>query len=164
MPQFDFSTFPSQILWLVITIFALYLVMTRMAIPRLAEVLDQRQKMMDDDLEQAERLKSQTEAAIAAYETALAEARAKAHAEIRAVTEAADRATAERTAEVNARLAVQIKDGETRIVKARDAALANVREVAATVAQGIVSRLAGLSLDTKRVDGAVATALKEHGR
>lgn len=164
MPQFDFSTFPSQFLWLAVTIVLLYVVMSRLAIPRLAEVLDQRQKMIDDDLEQAERLKGQTEAAIASYETALAQARANAQDAIRTVTEAATQEATARTAEVNARLATQIKDGESRIAKARDNALANVREVASTVAQGIVSRLAGLSVEAKRVDGAVATVLKEQGR
>jgi F-type H+-transporting ATPase subunit b len=161
MPQFDPSSFPSQFFWLAITIVALYFVMTRMAIPRLASVLEQREKMIDDDLEQAEKLKAETEAAIAAYEAALAEARAKAHDEIKAVTEAAAKEAEAKNAEVSERVAKQIKDGEDRIAKSRDEALSHVREVAATAATDVVAKLAGLSLDDAKVGDAVATAMKD---
>lgn len=164
MPQFDPSSFASQLLWLGVCIVALYFVLTRMAIPRLAEVLEQRQNMIDDDLEQAEKLKAETESAIASYEAALAEARAKAHAEIKAVTEAAAKEAEARNAEVNARLAAQIKDGEARIAKARDDAMANVREVAAAAAGDMVSRLAGMKVSAAQVNKAVDAAVKEEGR
>jgi F-type H+-transporting ATPase subunit b len=161
MPQFDPSSFPSQIFWLVVTLVALFFIMTRMAIPRLAEVLEQRQKMIDDDLEQAEKLKAETEAAIAAYETALAEARAKAHEEIKAVTEAAAKEAEARNAEVTERVNKQIKDGEDRIAKSRDDAMSNVRDVAASVATDLAAKLAGLSLDDAKVGAAVAAVMKD---
>ncbi|MCF8500212.1 MAG: F0F1 ATP synthase subunit B' [Rhodospirillum sp.] len=161
MPQFDPSSFPSQFFWLAITIVALYFVMTRMAIPRLANVLEQRQKLIDDDLEQAEKLKAETEAAIAAYEAALAEARAKAHEETKAVTESAAKVAEAKNAEVIERVAKQIKDGENRIAKSRDEALSHVREVAVSVATDMVTKLVGLSLDDAKVGDAVTASMKD---
>ncbi|MBK1665603.1 F0F1 ATP synthase subunit B' [Rhodospirillum rubrum] len=161
MPQFDPSSFPSQIVWLVIALVAMYFVMSRLAIPRLAEVLEQRQRLVNDDLKQAEALKAETEAAIAAYETALAEARARAHDEIRAVTEAATKAAEARNAEVAKALNTRIKDGEARIVQARDEALTHVREVAGAVASDMVGKLAGLRVDDAALNAAVAAATKE---
>ncbi len=159
MPQFDPTSFPSQIFWLVVTFVALYLVMVRYAIPRIAEVLEKRQSMIDGDLEAAEKLKEETEAAIAAYETALAEARAKAHDEIKAVTDAASAEAEKRNAEASQRINAQIKDGETRIANAKSEALSHIRDVATAVAGETVSKLAGITVDGGKASAAVDASM-----
>jgi F-type H+-transporting ATPase subunit b len=164
MPQFDPSSFASQLFWLAVTFVLLYIVVSRFAVPRIGDVLDQRQKMVDDDLDRAQQLKAETEEAIAAYEKALGEARAKAHDVLRHAQDAAARKAAARHAEVNAKLAEQIKLGEARIAQARDDALAQVKEIASGSATAIASRLVGLSVDDAAVDAAVADVMKEKAR
>jgi len=164
MPQFDPSSFASQLFWLVVTFVLLYIVVSRFAIPRIGEVLDQRQKMVDDDLDRAQQLKAETEQAIAAYEKALTEARAQAHDVLRQAQEEASKKAEARNAEVNAKLAEQIKQGEARIAKARDDAMAEVKEIATGSALAIADRLAGLSVDEAAADAAVAVAMKEKAR
>ena len=78
MPQLDFSTFPNQIFWLVITLVAIYLILTRVSLPRIAATLGERQGTITNDLAKAEDLKAQAEQAEAAYNKALAEAKAEA--------------------------------------------------------------------------------------
>ena len=78
MPQLDISTFPSQIFWLVITFIAMFLIMWRISVPKIADALEARQKRISDNLGRAEDIKKEAEAAIEAYEAALAEARAEA--------------------------------------------------------------------------------------
>ena len=80
MPQMDFSTFSPQLIWLAITFIGLYLLMSRVALPKIGGVIEQRQSKIADDIDAAQSLKNDTDKAIAAYEQALAEARAKAHA------------------------------------------------------------------------------------
>ena len=74
-PPFDTSTFPSQLLWLSVIFVLLYVLMARVALPRIASIVQQRRKHIDDDLSEAQRFKEQSEAAIAAHEKALADAR-----------------------------------------------------------------------------------------
>ena len=143
MPQLVISDFSPQLIWLVITFVVLYLILWRVALPRIAEVMDERQRRITDGLEEAERLKAEAETAIEEYETALAEARAKAHD---TATEARDRAAQEaqtRRAALQADLAGEMNAAEARIEESRQAALANLRQVAVETAQAITARLIG---------------------
>src|SRR3974390_1648371 len=76
-PPFDSHTFPSQLFWLTLTFVALYLLMSRVALPRIASILEDRRRHIGDHLAEAQRLKGQSDAAITANEMALTEARAR---------------------------------------------------------------------------------------
>src|SRR5258705_9620943 len=80
MPQLDLTTWPPQLFWLAVTFLALYFVISRVVIPRTGGVIALRKSTIDSDLAKAKNLKDETENAVRSYETALAEARAKAHA------------------------------------------------------------------------------------
>ncbi|MCG8559402.1 MAG: ATP F0F1 synthase subunit B [Hyphomicrobiales bacterium] len=159
MPQLDFQDFAPQLIWLAITFTALYLIMARVALPRIATVIEQRRDRIASDLDKAEQLKKQTEDAIAAYEQAIAEARAKAHT---IAQEARDKLAAEideERAEVEKQIADQTAEAETRIQAAKAAALAHVSDVAADTATEIVKRLIGGRVTKAEVGNAVGKAL-----
>lgn len=160
MPQFDPTTFASQLFWLAVTFVLLYIVVSRFAIPRLGKVLEQRQKTVDDDLDRAQQLKAETEVAIATYEKALAEARAKAHDVLRETQDQISKAADTRNREVADKLAAKIKEGEDRIAAARDDAMTQVKGIAAGAAVAIAQKLAGLSVDEASAQ-AVMTSGKE---
>ena len=159
-PPFDSHSFPSQLLWLALTFMALYLLMSRLALPRIESILEQRRRRIADDLAQAERLKGESEAAIAAHEKALNEARSRAQAlasETRA--KAATEAEARRK-DVDAKLAVRIAEAEKTIAATRTAAMANVRGIAGEAASAIVERLIGAAPPRQEVDETVDAVLK----
>lgn len=165
MPQFQQTAFfLPQIVWLAITFLTLYFLMAKVALPKIGAVLDERQRKIDDNLDKAAQLKAEAEAAVAAYEKALAESRAHAHAVIKEASERLAKQAEDRTRDLNAKLAEQIKTGETRIAAAKDKAMASVRDVAVDIAGVVVARLVGTSADQGRVEAAVATALKEQGQ
>jgi F-type H+-transporting ATPase subunit b len=160
MPQFDLTTFAPQLFWLAVTFIALYWVMAKLAIPRIGEVLDQRARVIQEDLDRAMALKAETDQAIQTYERAMAAARDQANEQIRAVTNEA-KATAEaRTTELGAQVAKQVADAEARIAKAKDDALASLKRIAADTAKDVVAKLANLSPAQGDVEAAVAAALK----
>lgn len=161
MPQFDPTSFPSQLFWLVVTFVGLYFIISRFAIPRIGDVMEQRQKMIDDDLDRAAQLKQEAESAVQTYEKALAEARAKAHEVMKAAQDEMSRKAEERNRDVADRLSQQIADGEARIAKARDEALASVREVATDAAKSVTDKLAGVAISDAKAEAAVGAALKE---
>jgi F-type H+-transporting ATPase subunit b len=159
-PPFDKSTFPSQLFWLSVTFVVLYLLMARVALPRIASILEGRRKHIDDHLAQAQRLQGQSDAARLAREMALSEARTRAQnlaTEMRAKTTADGEA---RLKDADVKLKVQITEAEKAIAAARSAAMTKVEDIANDTARAIVERLTGIAPAAQDVAEAVRDALK----
>jgi len=161
MPQLDPSGFLPQLVWLAITFGLLYLVMSRVALPKIGEVLETRAERIRDDLDRAARLKEEADEVKAAYEKALSEARSSAQAQLRAQADAAAHAATERQAQIAAELAQRTREAEARIGETRKAALANIRSVAGEVAQAAARKLVGLDVPKADAEAAVNTAMAE---
>jgi F-type H+-transporting ATPase subunit b len=159
-PPFQKDTFASQLVSLLIAFVALYLIVSKIALPRVGSVLDERQKKIEDDLAAAHRLKDESDNALKAYETELAQARTRAQA---IGTEAREKLNAAAEAErktLEARLAVKLADAEKTIAATRESAMSNVRGIAADAAGAIVKQLTGMSPTSKTVESAVDASLK----
>jgi F-type H+-transporting ATPase subunit b len=159
MPQLDFASFPNQIFWLVVTLVAIYWVLSRIALPRIGSVLADRQGAITSDLTAAEELKLKAREAEAAYERALVEARseaqkivAQARAEIQKDLDAA-------AAHADAEIAARASESEHRIGEIRAGAMEAVVAVAREAAADIVAALGGKA-DAKAVAKAVDARLK----
>jgi F-type H+-transporting ATPase subunit b len=159
MPQFEQAdTFVSQLFWLVVTFGVLYLVLRYALLPRIADVLESRQDRIANDLEEAEKLKRESEDALQAYEAALATARAHAQ-EMAAVAKAeATKDADRRSAELEAKLAEDIKTAEVRIQEVRSEALTGIRTVAQETAQAITAKLIGVDVDAGSAEKAISGA------
>jgi F-type H+-transporting ATPase subunit b len=159
-PPFQKETFASQFVWLVITFVALYLLMSRIALPRIGSILEQRKDRIDGDIAAAGRLKDLSDAAIAAYEASLAEARSRAQTLANETREhGAAEAEAARKA-LDATLAGRIAEAESVITAGKARAMTNVQGIAADAAAAIVERLIGTSPDRPQAAAAVADVLK----
>jgi F-type H+-transporting ATPase subunit b len=159
-PPFDAQTFPSQLFWLALTFFALYLLMSRIALPRVASILDARRERVESDLGEAKRLKDASDAAIVAHEKALAEARARAQTLANETREKATAAAEARRKEVDAKLNAHIAEAEKTIAATRSAAMANVHRIASDTVPAIVERLTGIAPSSEDVAQAVTNVLK----
>ncbi|HWA17914.1 MAG TPA: F0F1 ATP synthase subunit B [Devosia sp.] len=158
-PPFDATTFASQLLWFAITFGALYLLMSRVALPQIGSILDKRRARIEGDLKEAERLKGETDKAIAAYEAALAEAKSNAHA-IAEETRSSIKADIDgKRKAVEDDLAAKVAEAEARILKTKDAALGRVNEIAAETTAAVVTQLTG-EANASDVQAAVAEAAK----
>lgn len=159
LPQMDATTFPSQIFWLVVALVVLFWLMSKVALPRIASVLEERADAIADDLDKAEEFKRKAEEAEAAYEQALVDARAKAHAiaaETRSeIQKEVDAAIAKADAEITARTA----EGEKRIAEIRESAMISVTEVANDTAIAVVDAVMPGIADADAVKAAVGNEL-----
>ncbi|MBL8658732.1 MAG: F0F1 ATP synthase subunit B' [Rhodospirillales bacterium] len=162
MPQFDPTVWSPQLVWLIITFVLLYLLMARVALPRVSSILEDREFRISDSLRRAESLKQDAESAVAAYEKLMTDARAKAQDQVHTVRERAARDAAKRHAELNDRLSAEVAAAETRIAAARDQAVGELRGLAVEVAGAAVERLVGEKLDSSAVSNAVDGAMREH--
>ncbi len=159
MPQLDFSTFPNQMFWLVVTLVVMYWVLSRIALPRIAGILSDRQGTITADVAAAEELKTRAVEAEEAYNKALADARVQA-AEIAAETRAEIQKDLDVALEkADAEIAAKAAESEAAIAEIRAGALASVEEVARDTAGEIVSTLGGKS-DKKALAAAVAGRVK----
>jgi F-type H+-transporting ATPase subunit b len=155
-PPFDPTTFGSQLLWLAITFAALYVLMSRVALPRIGSIIETRRTRIEGDLAEAERLRKETEKAAAAYEAALAEARKNAQA-IAEETRASIKADIDnRRADVETGLNQRITEAEARIAATKAQALSSVDEIAADTAQALVARIAGAATAEEARDAVAA--------
>jgi F-type H+-transporting ATPase subunit b len=144
-PPFQFETFPSQLLWLAITFVILYVLTAKVTLPRIGGILEARAKRIADDVADATRLRDQSNAAVAAYEKALADA----HSRAQAMTNEARAKQAAEAEDVRKRLAVTLKarvaEAEKAIASTKETAVADGRTTAADLAGTIVERLVGVS-------------------
>jgi len=160
LPQLDIQTYPSQIFWLIIAFTVLYFLVSKIAVPRISEVLSEREERIADDLDKAETLSKEAEQVRAEYEKALAEVRDKAHAATREAQEAAAKSGAELEAESHAKISGMLKDAESRIAAARAEAVGNVRSVARDVAGDAVSKLIGVQVAEAEIDKVIDATME----
>jgi len=142
-PPFDKSTFPSQLVSLSVTFVLLYVLMARVALPRIASILEERRKHVADDLAEAQRFKEQSDAAIVAHEQALADARAHAQTIMDARRQQQAAEAEESRTRLEAQLRKRLAAAEQSIAERRSAAMANVEAIAADSVAAIVERLIG---------------------
>lgn len=159
-PPFESSTFASQLVSLAIAFAALYLIASKFALPRVGSVLDARQGAIDGDLAEAQKLKDQSDSALKAYESELASARSRAHAISAENREKLNAASEVERKALEDKLAAKLAESEKTIASTRQAAMSNVRGIAADAAAAIVQRLTGVQPDAQSVNSAVDASLK----
>lgn len=159
LPQLDVTTFPNQIFWLLVTLVVIYLVLEKVALPRIAAVLAERQGTITNDIAAAEELKQKAAEAEAAYEKALADARAEAgriSAEAKADMQAD---VAEAMKKADAEISARTAESEARIDEIRAGAQEAIRTVAKDTAKEVVAAL-GLEADEAAINSAVDNRVK----
>ena len=159
LPQLDFSTFEEQLVWLFLSFIVLFVIVSKVALPRITRVLEEREDRIAGDLDMAERLKKEAEEIKADYEVKTAEARAKAQAVIAEAKASVQAEFAATQAKLDTKLNAEADLAEQRIMAAKDEALAGLSAVAEEVTTELASKLAGLDADAGDVAKAVKTAL-----
>ena len=159
-PPFQKDTFASQLVSLLIAFVALYLIVSRIALPRVGGLIEARQNAIDGDLAEAQKLKDASGAALKAYEGDLASARARAQAIGNETREKLNAASEAERKKLEDQLSVKLAGAEKTIAATRETAMSNVRGIAADAAAANVQRLTGVVPDGKSVDRAVDASLK----
>lgn len=161
LPQLNPHDMAPQLVWLVLTFGILYLVLSRLTLPRIESVIEERQNRIQRDLDEAERLKGDTEKAIAAYEQSLAEARGNANALARETREKLATEVEQERAKVEADLAAKQADAEARISAMKDEAMSNVDTIASETAGEVVKKLINVDVSPDDVRAALQASRGE---
>jgi F-type H+-transporting ATPase subunit b len=162
MPQLEqVSTFPSQVIWLLITFAVLYFLLWRVVLPKISATLENRGQRIANDFARAEELAAEAEGVLAAYEEELAKARSSAQEELHKAAETANAEAEARNAALTEKLSANADAANARIDDARKAAIGNISDVAEDLARTAVERLVDTTPDPSTVNAAVASALGE---
>ena len=159
-PPFQSETFASQLFWLAITFVALYLLASRLLLPRVGGIIDARANRIDGDLAEAQRFKTEADAANAANEKALADARSRAQALANTTREKQQAEADSKRKAHDQQLDAKLAEAEKTIAATKVAAMGNVRGIATDAAAAIVKRLTGTEPSGQAVTTAVSEALK----
>jgi F-type H+-transporting ATPase subunit b len=159
MPQLLPADFAPQIVWLAIVFLVLYFAFSKLALPRIGDVLDARAERLDGDLERAQELRKKAETTRAAYEAELAKARGEAQSTAAAVAQRMAAVAAEQQGALARRLAAEGKAAEARIAQAKNQAMTGLRQTAAELAAAAAVKLTGAPPPAERVVAAVDAAL-----
>jgi F-type H+-transporting ATPase subunit b len=159
-PPFQSETFVSQLFWLAIAFAALYLLASRLVLPRVGGIIDARARQIEADLSEAQQFKEAADAANAAYEKALADARARAQALANTTRERQTAEAEKKRKALEQQLDAKLAEAEKTIAGTKAAAMANVRSIATDAASAIVKRLTGIEPSGQAVTAAVGEALK----
>jgi F-type H+-transporting ATPase subunit b len=158
-PPFDPATFGSQLFWLAILFGLLYALMSRVALPRIGSILEERAARIASDLAESQRLKEASDAAIASHEQALAEARQNSHGIAQKARDAAKAEIAADRNRIETDLNAKLAAAEAEIGKVKDRALSEVDAIAKDAVETIVEVLVGTKVGKAEVESAVAAAM-----
>ena len=169
LPQLDLATYPSQVFWLIISFVVLYFLVAKLAMPRIAEVLEERQERIEDDLDKAETLKKEAYQVRIEYEKALSAAREKAQDATRHAQEEIAKRSAEAESAAQIKVTVMLEEAEKRIAASKTGAEGTAadpissleRSVAQEVVANAVQKLIGVDVTAADIDAAIAVTLEE---
>src|SRR5438270_5613726 len=159
-PPFESSTYASQLVSLTVFFVVLYVIVSKLALPKVGGAIEARQNKIEGDLAEAQKLKDQSEAALKAYEGELASARSRAQAIGNESREKLNAASEAERKILEEQLSAKLFEAEKSIASTRQAAMSNVRGIAADAATAIVQRLIGVAPEAAAVNSAVDASLK----
>ena len=159
MPQLDITAFSPQIIWLIITFLLLYILMSKVALPRIGNILEQRQARIDDNLDMAQSLKNEANIDAESYDQAIAEARAQARKSIQETTKEMSIEASRQQEELGKRLSEELKSAEEQIKDAKTLAVKNIHKSAASLSSETVKLLIGKKLTEKTINDSISSAI-----
>jgi F-type H+-transporting ATPase subunit b len=159
-PPFDSTHFGSQLLWLAIVFGLLYTMMSKVALPRVGNILDTRKRRIDADLEAARQAQAQAEAAQIAHERTLADAKTKAQAMAQSAHATVAAETDAKRKTLEDQLAANLAAADAKIAETKARAMANVGQIAQDAAGAIVTQLTGKTVDASKIAAAVANSVR----
>lgn len=155
MPQLDTSSFTSQLFWLVICFFSMMFIMSKFIIPKIADIMEQRQRKIDSYLNKAADLKQQAESALQKYQDALAQATENANKSLADTKEEMNKLINDKQSELEGRLQKKIKEGETEINVSKEQALKQIKAISEELALDVVKKIGITGIKTPDIKAAI---------
>ena len=154
-PPFQANTFPGQLLWFAIAFGLLYYVMSKIALPKIGAILENRRQRIAADLDEAHAMRTQSQEAETSYQAALSAARERSKQISDETRAKLNQESDSKRRTLEAELSEKLAAAEATIRSRTEFAMSNVRGVASDAANAIVERLTGKAPDPGALDAAL---------
>lgn len=141
MPQLDPTWYVSQLFWLCVCFFTMLFIMGKIIAPRIADILAQRQRKIDDYLVKAHQIKEQAEESLQKYHEALAKATAEADDALAQTHRELADYISKKQDDLAKKLNAKISEGEAQINAQKELALKEVYKIAEVLAVDVVEKM-----------------------
>ena len=146
MPQFNASTFPTQIFWLVLSFVLLYLLTSFLILPRVRDNLRLRKNKISNDLERAELIKLQIEKLVKEYDLKISKAKGRANETIKSAFEKSDQEMALQIDNIKKKIVKKLSEAEMEALEYKKKISSETSETAAEIASIVVKKVLGQSI------------------
>lgn len=163
LPQFDATTFTSQLFWLAIAFAIMYVYFAKSSLPALSKVIDTRKTTVRNDINEANRISLAVDDLQKSYEDVMNQARLDARAAAVAVETAMRDKADEQSLAFKHKSMEDIRALEKRAEASKNKIKSDLEQIAATLTSDIVTKLSGLNLDEKDVANAVRAQVDNKG-
>lgn len=143
MPQLDTTTFSSQLFWLGVCFLALYFILSYVLVPKITGVIENRDSIREQKINQASLYREDAERVLLEYEKILAQARKDAHEQYHYVVNATTLEIAQKKKEMLDKLQERLHLVDQDLYRARVAAGADMHLVAQQIAADILEKITG---------------------
>lgn len=157
MPQLDTSTFTSQLFWLCICFFSMLFIMSKFIVPKIADILEQRQRKIDSYLNKAHTIKVEAEESLKKYQDALSDATCKANEALAKTQNELNSYMQAKQEELSAVLQKKISAGEAEINKDKEEALTKIRDISEELAEAVLAKIGLNTIGSQKIKDAIKT-------
>ena len=141
MPQLDFTTFLPQLFWLFISLSILYLMLSRIALPRISDVIEERKDTITDDLDEAKALSLEAEGVVEDLRAKLEEAKVQSQKNLMTERQKNLEEISLKRNEFEEKVSRDIESSEADISKSKESALMDISLVAEDLAEEMLNNL-----------------------
>ena len=151
MPQLDFSTFLPQIFWLFISLSFLYIVLSRYALPRVSDVIEERKDIIAQDIDSAKKFSSETDLAIEELNMKLSEAKINSQSLMNDSLQKIKESNEEKKAILLKEINDDIVAAEAKILEKKEESLREISSVSEDIAIEMLENLSIGEIDKEKV-------------
>ena len=151
MPQLDFSTFLPQIFWLFISLSFLYIVLSRYALPRVSDVIEERKDIIAQDIDSAKKFSSETDLAIEELNMKLSEAKINSQSLMNDSLQEIKESNEEKKAILLKEINDDIVAVEAKILEKKEESLSEISSVSEDIAIEMLENLSIGEIDKEKV-------------
>lgn len=152
MPQLDFSTYSSQLFWLILSFASLYMFTARVTMPRMAKILEARGLRIEGSIQRADELKAHAEKLRHEFEATLSATRNQAHDNVMQMIHKVTVTSAQRKKDLNLMMLERIQSSEAHIERQKKQAMGEVKAVAESISLQLAEKLLDQKIDPKSVE------------
>ena len=150
MPQLEITTYPSQIFWLVISFLLLYLIMSRIIIPRISSVIKSRETEIKNNIHISEQMYKDTEIINDEYEETKKNIENEARQIINHLKETTNKKITKSTELLKKRLEQKLEKNEQEIINKKKKALKEINKISLNLSEEILKKLSNKKKNKKK--------------